>query len=165
MLAMVDNEVPFDQGQEQRRRLADLTVTPKAVERTAEAIGEDIASRQDAEVRRALQGSWPLAAREPIPVLYVQREGTGVAAVRAETEARAGKIEGQPAHPREAKLGCVFTQSGVDEEGHPVRDAASSSLHRSCRKGFARKRIILRRMPTVCATQGFDTSTCLWARG
>jgi hypothetical protein len=31
-----------------------------------------------------------------------------------------GKTEGQPAHTREAKLGCVFTQTGWDEEGYPI---------------------------------------------
>jgi hypothetical protein len=30
--------------------------------------------------------------------------------VKAETVDRAGKIDGQPAHTREVKLGCVFTQ-------------------------------------------------------
>ena len=36
-------------------------------------------------------------------------------------------MEGQPAHTREVKLGCVFTQTGVDEEGRPVRDEDSTS--------------------------------------
>lgn len=38
-----------------------------------------------------------------------------------------GKIEGQPAHTREVKLGCVFTQTTTDAEGRPVRDEDSTS--------------------------------------
>jgi hypothetical protein len=47
--------------------------------------------------------------------------------VRKECEGRAGKRDGQPAHTREAKLGCVFTQTTVDDEGYPVRDEASTT--------------------------------------
>jgi hypothetical protein len=64
---------------------------------------------------------------ERIPVLYVQMDGTGVPVVRAETEGHAGKVEGEPAHTREAKLGCVFTQTTLDEQGRPMREPASTS--------------------------------------
>jgi hypothetical protein len=57
-------------------------------------------------------------------------DGTGVPMVKAETEARKGKVEGQPAHTREVKLGCVFTvftQTTTDKDGRPVRDLESTS--------------------------------------
>jgi len=54
-------------------------------------------------------------------------DGTGVPAVRKETEGRSGQQEGEAAHTREAKLGCVFTQTTVDEEGYPLRDEASTT--------------------------------------
>ncbi|MGH8647351.1 MAG: ISKra4 family transposase [Gammaproteobacteria bacterium] len=127
MLAVVGNEAPFDHGREQMKLLAGLTVTTKAVERTAEAMGEDIAARQEPEIGRALQLCLPTAAGQPIPIMYVQIDGTGVPMVKAETESRAGKVEGQPAHTREAKLGCVFTQTTVDEEGRPMRDEDSTT--------------------------------------
>src|SRR5215470_18887652 len=41
MQAMVGQEAPFDDGREQMKILADLEVTTKSVERTAEAIGTD----------------------------------------------------------------------------------------------------------------------------
>lgn len=47
--------------------------------------------------------------------------------VKAETHDRAGKIAGQPAHTREVKLGCVFTQTATDKEGRPVRDPDSTT--------------------------------------
>lgn len=127
MLAVVGSEAPFDQGREQMHLLAGLSVTTKAVERTAEAVGEDIAARQDAAVGRSLEGLLPLPIGPSLPVLYVQMDGTGVPMVRAETQGRAGKVEGQPAHTREAKLGCVFTQTSLDEEGRPVRDEDSTT--------------------------------------
>ena len=40
---------------------------------------------------------------------------------------RPGKTEGQPAHTREAKLGCVFTQTKWDEEGYAIRDPDSTT--------------------------------------
>ena len=43
MQAMVGQAAPFDQGREQMKVLAGLEVTAKSVERTAEALGADIA--------------------------------------------------------------------------------------------------------------------------
>jgi hypothetical protein len=47
----------------------------------------------------------PVAVGEPIPILYGQIDGTGVPIVKAETERRPGKIDGQPAHTREGQSG------------------------------------------------------------
>jgi hypothetical protein len=127
MLAAVGHEGPFEQGRKQMELLAGLSVTTKAVERTAEAIGEDIEVRQQHERRRALQLELPIPLGPRIPILYVEMDGTGIPVVQQETEGRAGKQDGQPAHTRKAKLGCVFTQTRVDKEGYPVRDEASTS--------------------------------------
>ena len=127
MLATVGQDAPFDHGRQQMKLLADLEVTTKAVERTAEAIGEDIAAREQAEIQRAMQLDLPMIAGEPIPILYVQLDGTGVPVVKKETVGRPGKTEGQPAHTREAKLGCVFTQTKWDEEGYAIRDPDSTT--------------------------------------
>jgi len=114
MQAVVGQEAPFDHGRQQLKLLADLEVTTKAVERTAEAIGEDIAARQQVEIQRAMQLDLPVVVGQSIPVLYVQIDGTGVPVVKKETVGRQGKTEGQPAHTREAKLGCAFTQTTWD---------------------------------------------------
>jgi hypothetical protein len=127
MLAVVGHDPPFDHGREQIKQLAGLEVTTKAVERTAEAIGADIGARQQEEIDRAMQLHLPITIGPPICVLYIEIDGTGVPVVKAETEGRRGKIDGQPAHTREAKLGCVFTQTSVDEQGRPVRDEASTT--------------------------------------
>jgi hypothetical protein len=127
MLGVVGNDAPFDHGREQMKLLAGLEVTSKTVERTTEALGADIADQEQQEIDRARQLDLPVPLGPPIPVLYIEFDGTGVPVVRKETEGRQGKIDGQPAHTREAKLGCVFTQTTVDEQGRPVRDEASTS--------------------------------------
>jgi hypothetical protein len=127
MQAMVGQDAPFDHGRQQLKLLAGLEVTTKAVERTAEAIGADIADREQAEIHRATQLQLPIVIGKPIPYLYVQLDGTGVPVVKKETLGRAGKTEGQPAHTREAKLGCVFTQTTCDEEGFAIRDPGSTT--------------------------------------
>jgi hypothetical protein len=127
MQAMVGQEVPFDHGRQQMKLLAGLEVTAKGVERTAEAVGADLAAREQQQIDRAMQLDLPLVLGEPVPVLYVEMDGTGVPVVRKETVGRQGKREGQPAHTREAKLGCVFTQTRWDEEGYALRDPDSTT--------------------------------------
>ncbi len=127
MLALVGSETPFDHGRQQIELLAGLAVTAKAVERTAEAIGADIAGREQTAVDQALQLQLPIIAGEPIPILYVQMDGTGIPVVKKETKGRVGKTDGQPAHTREVKFGCVFTQTKWDDEGYAIRDLDSTT--------------------------------------
>lgn len=127
MQAMVGHEAPFDDGREQMKILAGLEVTTKSVERTAEAIGADIAQREHAEIQRALQLDLPVIVGKPIRIVYVQMDGTGIPVVKKETAGRQGKAEGQPAHTRECKLGCVFTQTTWDKQGYAIRDPDSTT--------------------------------------
>jgi hypothetical protein len=127
MLAMVGQAAPFEHGRQQMEVLAGLKVTAKAVERTAEAIGENIAHSEEAEIQRAVQLDLPIIIGEPVPILYVQMDGTGVPVVKKETVGRKGKTDGQPAHTREVKLGCVFTQTKWDLEGYAIRDPGSTT--------------------------------------
>lgn len=127
MQALVGQDVAFDHGREQMKLLAGLEVTTKSVERAAEAIGADIARREHEEIDRAVQLDLPVIVGEPVPILYVQMDGTGVPVVKKETVDRKGKLDGLPAHTREAKLGCVFTQTAWDEEGFAIRDPDSTT--------------------------------------
>ena len=127
MLAAVGQEMPFKRGRHQMELLADLDITAKEVERTAEAIGEDIAARESEQIQSAMQLDLPVIAGEPIAIQYVLMDGTGVPVVKTETVDRASKIDGQPPHTREAKLGCVFTQTEWDPEGYPIRDSDSTT--------------------------------------
>jgi len=85
MQALVGQDAPFDRGRQQMKVLAGLEVTAKSVERTAEAIGADIAEGEQSEIRRAVQLDLPVIIGKPIPFLYVQMDGTGVPVVKKET--------------------------------------------------------------------------------
>jgi hypothetical protein len=113
MLAVVGGEAPFAQGRDQMKLLAGLEVTAKAVERTAESIGEDIANRQQKNIQRAKQLCLPTVTGPPIPYLYIQMDGTQVFVVKTETEGRAGRTSGEPARTRECKTRrCVHPDLG-----------------------------------------------------
>ena len=127
MLALVGAEAPFDHGRRQMELLAGLEVTTKAVERTAEMIGGDIAGGEQKEIQRAVQLDLPVIVGEAIPILYIEMDGTGIPVVKKETVGRQGKTEGRPAHTREVKLGCVFTQTTWDKDGYPIRDPDSTT--------------------------------------
>jgi len=127
MMAVVGSETSFDRGRAQMELLAGLKVTRKAVERHAEAIGEDIEKGAQCGIQRALQLDLPAVTGPRIPALYIEMDGTGVPVVGAETEGRKGKNSDEPAHTREVKLGAIFTQAGVDQEGRPRRDEASTT--------------------------------------
>jgi len=127
MLAVVGSEAPFHHGRQQMKLLAELEVTTKAVERTAEAMGQHIAAQEQKQIGRAMQLQLPIPLGPRISILYLQIDGTGVPVVKKETVGRVGKIQGQPAHTRESKLGCLFQQTTVDQEGRPVRDPDSTT--------------------------------------
>jgi hypothetical protein len=127
MQAVVGQEAPFDHGRQQMKLLADLEVSTKSVERTAEAIGGNIAQGEQQAIQRAMQLDLPVIVGQPIPILYIQMDGTGIPVVKKETVGRQGKTEGRPAHTREVKFGCAFTQTRWDKEGYPIRDPDSTT--------------------------------------
>lgn len=127
MQALLGQALPFEQVREQLQVLAGLEVTAKSVERTAEALGAEMVEHEQQESQQALQLPLPTVAGEPIPILYVQMDGTGIPVVKKETLGRPGKIAGLPAHTREDKLGCVFTQTTWDKRGYPMRAPDSTT--------------------------------------
>lgn len=124
MMGRVGSKESFDQGRQDLEVLAGIRVTAKQVERVAEAIGEEVEARRLQEPATIL--SEKVVPLKTIPKLYIAYDGTGVPVVPRETEGRRGKNTDQ-AKTREAKLGCVFTQTQVNEQGHPVRDEGSTS--------------------------------------
>jgi hypothetical protein len=127
MEAVVGSEIPFAAGCEPMKLLAGLDVTAKAIERASEAIGTQIAQRDEQEIGRAKQLVLPVVFKQNIPKMYVLMDGVQVPVVAAETEGRTGRAEGKRASTRECKLGCVFTQTNVDKEGWPIRDPDSTT--------------------------------------
>ena len=64
---------------------------------------------------------------QPIPIFYVEVDGTGVPMVAEELEGRPGKQKDGSSKTREVKLGAFFTQTKTDEEGLPLRDPDSTT--------------------------------------
>jgi hypothetical protein len=125
MMGKLGGKEPFAEGRADLEALAGIVVETKDVERIAEAIGEQVEQISRKERKAALAGKVVLI--HPVPKMYVVIDGTGVPMVPRETHDRPGKDETGKAKTREAKLGCVFTQAGLDERGRPVRDEDSTS--------------------------------------
>ena len=113
MQAVVGQETPFDHGHQQMKLLADLEVTTKAVERTAEAIGEDIAAGEQEEIQRAMQLDLPMIVGEPVPFLYVQMDGDG-SACREEGNRRPTGQDGRATRPH------AGGQAGMPVHSNPM---------------------------------------------
>lgn len=128
MMGQVGGKEAFDDGREDLEVLAGVVVSTKAVERVSEGIGKQIEAVYGEERKQILLGKVvAFAGKHKIPKMYVAIDGTGVPVVARETEGRRGKDETGKAKTREAKLGCVFTQTTVDERGYPLRDADSTT--------------------------------------
>jgi len=115
LMARLGSKESFEEARQDLAELAGVQVVTKQVERVSEQLGQQV------------QGWTAAAASDPQPVakFYIAYDGTGVPVVPRETEGRKGK-QG-PAKTREAKLGCIFTQTCVDAEGGPERDPESTS--------------------------------------
>jgi hypothetical protein len=125
MMGHVGAKEAFVEGRKDLERLAGIKVKTKAVERVAEAIGVKI--EESSRLERAQAIADTVVALKAVPKLYISYDGTGVPVIAREREGRKGKGASGEAHTREAKLGCVFTQTAVDEKGYAVRDEASTS--------------------------------------
>lgn len=116
---------PFDLGRDDIKEMAGICIDSKEVERVSHQLGEEVEIFNKAEAAPALSGK--VIPFKPVSKMYICIDGTGVPVVKAETIGRKGKGEDGHAKTREAKLGCVFTQAVVDDEGRPVRDESSTS--------------------------------------
>jgi len=123
------SDVPFKRVSRQVRSGAGLAISRKDCERIAEAVGQDMA-RWAADERNRMRFADPPPPHAPksIETLYIEFDGTGVPMVPHEVAGRKGKQEDGSAKTREAKLGCVFTQTDFDDEDRPVRDLASTTF-------------------------------------
>jgi hypothetical protein len=126
LMGRVGGKESFNEGRKDLEELAGIKVQTKAVERVAEGIGAEleVLGRKERQRAIAVQKVVPLKS---IAKLYVSFDGTGVPVIKRETAGRRGKSVTGEAHTREVKLGCVFTQTAVDEQGRPVRDEAATT--------------------------------------
>jgi hypothetical protein len=129
MTAHAATAVPFAKATALLEELAGISLTVKRAERSAEADGTAARAAAEAE-SAAILAKKVIPARPAGPppgILYIEVDGTGVPMTPAETAGRDGKAEDGRAHTREVKLACLFTQTRLDEDGHPVQDPGSAS--------------------------------------
>ena len=120
MVGAVGAVVSFEEGSQLLGELAGLEIDVKQVERTAEALGAEIATDE----RRQTE---PIST-EPLPeTLYLGLDGTGVPMRASELTGHVGKQEDGKAKTREVKLCTVWSAESRDPEGKPVRDHGSVS--------------------------------------
>jgi hypothetical protein len=125
MMGRMGAKEAFDEGRRDLEEFAGVVVKTKAVERVSETIGQEVERFSEAERRAALSGK--LDCIDAVDILYIAIDGTGVPVVPHETQGRKGKDESGRAKTRETKLGCVFTQTAVDDQGRPLRDLHSTT--------------------------------------
>ena len=120
MVGTVGALVSFQEGSELLSELSGIEVGAKQVERTAEALGREIAQHERQVVESANSSEIP-------ETLYLGVDGTGVPMRRSELAGRAGKQPDGSAKTREVKLCTLWSAQGRGEEDRPVRDRGSVS--------------------------------------
>ncbi len=105
--------------------LAALKIDSRQIQRMVQQSGPTIG-------QQLLEG--PCKILQPIPIMYVEVDGTGVPMMPEELAGRKGKQPDGSAKTREVKLGCIFTQTVTDEDGYPLRDHRSTTYMGSFEK-------------------------------
>jgi len=129
LMARAGSQAQFEQAAEDWHCYAGLSVEAREVERVAEEVGQQVEQWRAAEQERI----WRAIRNTPVPVaaspakFYSSFDGTGVPLRKSELVGRRGKQQDGSARTREAKLGCVFTQVGLDRKGRPQRDPDSTT--------------------------------------
>ena len=129
LMARAGSQTQFEQAAEDLLCYAGLKLEAREIERVAEAVGRQVEQWLSEEQQNLLNSG----LRAPPPKLeanakfYVSFDGTGVPVRKSESVGRPGKQADGSARTREAKLGCVFTQVGLDKEGLPQRDPDSTT--------------------------------------
>ena len=128
LMARAGSQSHFEQAAEDLLCYAGIRVEAREIERVAEEVGHEVerwlSEQQDQIVHRS---GLPPADKPSIPKLYVSFDGTGVPMRKSELLGRKGKQPDGSARTREVKLGCVFTQVGLDKEGNPMREPDSTT--------------------------------------
>jgi len=109
----------YPSASEAFQRYGGLQVDPRQIQRLVNELGP--------KVTEVLDRPWQPEKSAPVPTMYVSVDATGVPMVRQELEGRKGKQPDGSAKTREVKLGCIFTQHHVDEQGRPWRDLDSTT--------------------------------------
>jgi hypothetical protein len=116
MLCRAAAHSPYREASGDLWEYAGIKVPPSQIQRWALAIAPAIPPWLQTQ-HSAPEAAW----------MYVSGDGTGAPMRKECLEGRSGKQADGSAKTREVKLGCVFLQTEVDPEGHPVRQEDSTS--------------------------------------
>jgi hypothetical protein len=125
----------FEWTSETLAEIAGIYVSPKEVQRISESAGEFIETKNQERIDAAM---CPVVSKSDLSenskpnsiigkTLYIEYDGTGIPMTKKELAGRNGKQTDGGAKTREVKVGCVFTQTAFDKNGHPIRDNNSTS--------------------------------------
>lgn len=126
LMARAGSQTPFEQAAEDLLCYAGLPLDPREIERVAEDMGRQIEQWLSEPQPQILQTPGTSGASTEAK-FYISFDGTGVPVRKNELLGRRGKQADGSARTREAKLGCVFTQVGLDPAGNPQRDLDSTT--------------------------------------
>lgn len=117
LISRLAAQMTFAELEDTLKESAGLSLDPRGMHRLLEQTAPRMAGarREQAEPLRA--GT----------TLYLELDGTGIPMRKDELAGRPGRQADGSARTREVKLGAVFTQQGVDEDGHPLRDPESTT--------------------------------------
>lgn len=109
----------YPAASEALHRYGGLKVEFRQIQRLVTELGPKLAELLD----RPWQPEKALATA----TTYISMDATGVPMESQELQGRRGKQPDGSAKTREAKLGCIFTQHHVDDQGRPWRDLDSTT--------------------------------------
>lgn len=121
LMARAGAKHSFVEAEDDLRVYAHIAVDRRDIERLAEDVGRQI------EAHRTRHAAQPPDTCLPVPIMYIEYDGTAAPMRKGELVGRKGKQPGSDPKGREVKVGCVFTQTTVDEYGYAVRDEASTT--------------------------------------
>jgi hypothetical protein len=115
--------MPFDEIGDTLWESAGVRVEPRSMHRLLQRTAPALAAAMGR--LGTTPGKEEGGKKEAIPTFYLELDGTGLPMRKEALTGRVGRQADGSARTREAKLGVVFTQHKVTEEGEPVRDPKS----------------------------------------
>jgi len=110
LMGHVGGKDSFAEGRKDLEELAGIMVKTKSVERVSEALGGQIECSSQRERELALSGK--LVSFQPVPLLYLALDGTGVPVVSRETEGRKVRIRLARPKPGKPSSVCLHANQG-----------------------------------------------------
>jgi hypothetical protein len=140
----------YQAASEDLAELAGIRIQGRQLHRLVQQVGPRLA----AQLEQGVEDD-----PDPIPIMYIEADATGIPMVAEELAGRPGKQADGSSKTREVKLGCVFTQTKLDPDtGLPMRDWDSTTYlgsfetasdfglrlrHEAFRRGLARARKVV----------------------